>query len=49
MYCTVFKTRDDKGIVNKKHEDNEKDYVNYEDFVTPNRYVGRKNGNVFLK
>ena len=45
LYYTVLKKRDEKEIVNDKHENNEKDYFNYEDFITPNHYSGRKNEN----
>ena len=41
---TVIKNRDDKEIVNDQVEDFENDY-NFEDFITPNHYFGRKNNN----
>ena len=37
---TVIKNRDDKEIVNNKYEENEYDYINYEDFITRNQYIG---------
>ena len=38
LYYTVIRTRDDKQIVN----DDENDYINFIDFITPNHYVGIK-------
>ena len=38
-----------KKIINNKNEDNENDYINYDDFPTPNHYIGRKNDNVMLR
>ena len=37
LYFTVIKTRDDKEIVN-----NVNDYINFNDIITPNHYVGIK-------
>ena len=31
LYYNVIKNRDDKEIVKDHYEDNEKDYINYED------------------
>ena len=39
LYYTAIKNRDDKESVKNKYEDNENDYINYEDFITPNQYV----------
>ena len=36
LYYTVIKTRGKNEIVN----DNENDYFNFNDFITPNHYVG---------
>ena len=38
LYYTVIKTRDDNEIVNN----NENDYNNFNDFITPNHYIGIK-------
>ena len=48
LYYTVLKNRDDKEIVNNKDEDNENDF-NFDDFITPNHYIGRKNDNEILR
>ena len=39
LYYRVIKNWDDKEIINDKFEI---DYNNYEDFITPDHYVGRK-------
>ena len=49
LYYTVSKNRDDKEIVNNKYEDNETDYINLNDFITPNHYIGRKNDDEKLR
>ena len=49
LYFTVIKNRGDKEIVKNKCEDNENDFKNYVDFITPNYYIGRENDNILLK
>ena len=48
LYYTVYKNRGDKASANDQYEDNEKDYNNYEDFITPNLFIGTKNINETL-
>ena len=48
LYYTVNKNRKDKEIVVDKYENNEQDYNNYNDFTTPNHYIGQKNFNEIL-
>ena len=36
LYYTVIRNRDDKEIVNDKYEDNDNDYINFDDIVIPN-------------
>ena len=45
LYYTVIKTRDDNEIVNN----NENDYINFNDFITPNHYIGIKKNNEKLR
>ena len=46
LYYTVIKTRDD----NKDNgENNEKYFMNFHDFITPNQYIGIKNNNEMLR
>ena len=50
IYNTLlFKNRDEKEIVNDEFEDNENDFINYEDFITPNHYIEQKNINEILR
>ena len=49
LYYTVIKTRDiNKGIDNQ-YENNENDYINFNDFITPNHYIGIKPRETILK
>ena len=42
LYYTVIRNKDEKEIVNEKYEDNGNDYINFDNFITPNHYMGRK-------
>ena len=42
LYYTVIKTRDE-------NEDNEKDYIKFNDFITPNYYVGINSRETILR
>ena len=46
LFYTIIKHRDDNEIVNDKHESN---YINFNDFITPHPYIGRKNDNEILR
>ena len=56
-YCdfcyTIIKNKDDNEIDNEivddKFEDKENDYLNLDNFITPNHYIGRKNDKEVLK
>ena len=45
LYYTVIKNKVEKEIVNDEYEDTENEYFNYEDFITPNLYIGIKKNN----
>ena len=49
LYYTVIKNRDDDKDVVDKHEDFEKDYFNFTNFITPNHSIGRKNNQKILR
>ena len=49
IYYTVIKHRDEKEIVNDKYEKFENNYTNYNNFITPNPYIGRKIDHQILK
>ena len=46
LYYTVIKNRDDKEIVDNQYEN---DYNNFNDFITPNHYIGIENDNQILR
>ena len=45
---TVIRNRDEKKVVIDKYEDNDIEYIKFNDIV-PNLYIGRKNDNVMLR
>ena len=51
LYYTVIKTRKNEGTVEKQDIINvdESDYINENDFVTPNHYIGRKDNIEMLR
>ena len=49
LFYTVIKNRDYKEIVNDEYENNENDYVNHDNFITPNHYKGSKIDVVLLR
>ena len=48
LYYTVIKNRDENEIVVDKYEDNENDFINFNDIV-PNHFIGRKNINEIFR
>ena len=49
LYYTVIKTRDENKDIDNQYENDDNDYINFNDFITPNHYIGIKNDNVILK
>ena len=49
LHNTVIKIRDENRGIDNQYEDDYNDYINYEDFISPNHYVGIKNNNEILK
>ena len=49
LYNTVIKTRDENRDIDNQNENDENDYINFNDFINPNHYVGIKNDNVMLR
>ena len=43
FYYTVVLSSNEKEIVDDQYETNENDYINFNDFITPNHYIGIKN------
>ena len=46
LYYTVIKNRDENEIVDYKYEI---DYINFNDFITPNHYIGIENNNEIIR
>ena len=42
LYYTVIKNRDEKNNIDDKYENNENDYINLNDFITPNQNISTK-------
>ena len=49
FYYTVIKTRDINKIRDIQYENDENDYININDFITPNHYIGIKINNEILR
>ena len=49
LYYTVIKNRYEKEIVDNRYENNDNDYPNYEDLITPKHYIGVKSDNMMLR
>ena len=49
LYYTVIETRDEYKVEDNQYENNENDYINFQDFITPNHYIGSKNSNEILR
>ena len=50
-YYTIIKTRDEKDYEEEQKEivDDENDYINFNDIITPNHYVGIKPRETILR
>ena len=46
LYYTVIKNRDEKVFVDNQYEN---DHISFNDFLTPNHYIGIKNDNSILR
>ena len=42
LYYTVIKTRDEKNNLDSQYENDENDYINFNDFIIPNHNISRK-------
>ena len=49
LYYTVIKTRDENRDIDNQYEDDYHDYIDINDFITPNHYVGIKHRETILK
>ena len=49
LYYTVIRTRDDNKDIDNHYKNDENDYIDINDFLTPNHYVGIKKNNEILR
>ena len=49
LYYTVIKTRDENKDIDNQYENDEKDYISLNGFITPNHYIGIKPHETILK
>ena len=49
LYYTVIKTRDENKNIDNQYEDGDSDYIDINDFITPNHYIGIKNRETILR
>ena len=48
LYYSVIKTRNENMDIDNQYENDDNDYFNFNDFITPNHYIGIKNNNEIL-
>ena len=41
LYYTIIKVRDENKDIDNQYEDDDNDYIDINDFITPNHYIGR--------
>ena len=46
---TVIKTRDENKDIDIQYENDENDYININEFIHPNHYIGIKSNDEILK
>ena len=49
LYYTVNKVREENKDIGNQYENDENDYINFNDFISPNQYVGIKKNKEILK
>ena len=49
LYNTVIKVRDENKDIDNQYDNNENDYIDINDFITPNHYIGIKQNNEILR
>ena len=49
LYYTVIKTRDENRDIDNQYENDYNDYINFNDFIAPNHYIGIKKNNEILE
>ena len=46
LYNTVIKTRDENKDIDNQYENGDNDYIDINDFISPNHYIGRKHDEI---
>ena len=49
LYYTVIKIRDGNKDIDNQYENDYNDYINYQDFINPNHYIGIKPRDTILR
>ena len=49
LYYNVIKARDENKDIDSQYENDENDYIKYEDFISPNHYIGVEKNKEILK
>ena len=49
LYYTVINVRDENKDIDNQYEDDNNDYFKFNDFITPNNFIGIKKNNEILK
>ena len=42
LYYTLIKNRNENKDIDNQYENDDNDYINFKDFITPNHYIGIK-------
>ena len=49
LYNTVIKVRDENSNIDNQYEDDDNDYIDINDLINPNHYVGNKPRETILR
>ena len=49
LFYTVIKNRNEKGDVEEQYDNNENDYINFNDFIIPNHNISIKPRETLLR
>ena len=49
LYYSVIKTRDENKDIDNQYENDENDYISFNDIITPNHYIGTKQNDEILR
>ena len=49
LFYTVITVRDENKDIDNQYENDENDYIDINDFISPNQYIGIKNRETILR